>query len=97
MQRRTALKCTASLPLLAIGPSARAMSAASTNLGVNKFNLSFAPHDGMFKAHAGDNILDQIQWAADQGFTAWEDNGMPKRSPEMQSKIGNLLAKNDMQ
>ncbi|MEL6358274.1 MAG: TIM barrel protein, partial [Bacteroidota bacterium] len=43
------------------------------------------------------DILDQISFAADQGFTAWEDNGMPNRSPEEQKAIGDLLAKRDMQ
>lgn len=57
------------------------------------FNLKYAPHDGMFKNSAGNDILDQLQFMADQGFTAFEDNGMRERSPEMQEKIGNTLAK----
>jgi hydroxypyruvate isomerase len=50
----------------------------------------------MFKHHAGEDILDQIRWAADMGFTAWEDNGMPKREPALQEKIGKLLVEKDM-
>lgn len=60
------------------------------------FRLRYAPHSGMFKAHAGDNILDQIKFAADQGFTAWEENGLPTRSTEEQEKIGALLAERQM-
>lgn len=56
-----------------------------------KFKLRYAPHPGMFKASAGTEIIDQIKFAADQGFTAWEDNGMARRSPELQSKIGQTL------
>ena len=40
-----------------------------------KFKLKYAPHPGSFKAHAGKDLIDQIKFAADQGFTAWEDNG----------------------
>ena len=61
-----------------------------------KFKLRFAPHPGMFKDHAGENVLDQIKFAAGQGFTAWEDNGLPGQSPEMQEKIGSTLRENGM-
>ena len=79
-----------------------AMIAGATSLSVSsrgfaapepakKFSLRFAPHPGMFKEHAGENALDQIKFAADQGFTAWEDNSLPSQSPEMQEKIGATL------
>ncbi|TXF91637.1 TIM barrel protein [Neolewinella aurantiaca] len=100
MQRRNALRLTAALPLLAAEVSACATTAnapkPSTAPAAEPFKLAFAPHAGMFKAHAGADILDQIQWAADQGFTAWEDNGMLNRTPELQAQIGDLLAKNNM-
>ena len=38
----------------------------------NKFKLHYAPHFGMFKNLAGNDPIDQIKFAADQGFTAWE-------------------------
>ncbi|MDQ8187899.1 TIM barrel protein [Pelagicoccus sp. SDUM812002] len=56
-----------------------------------KFKLRYAPHPGMFKASAGDDIIDQIKFAADQGFTAWEDNGISGRPVELQAKIGQTL------
>ncbi|SEQ63549.1 hydroxypyruvate isomerase family protein [Neolewinella agarilytica] len=92
MQRRNAIKLAASLPFAAAPLAVKAQTTRNTN----KFNLAFAPHAGMFKAHAGEDILDQIRWAADQGFTAWEDNNMPKREPALQAKIGELLAKHNM-
>jgi hydroxypyruvate isomerase len=61
-----------------------------------KFKLRFAPHPGMFKVHAGDDVIDQIKFAADQGFTAWEDNSLPAQSPEMQQKIGKALGDHGM-
>ncbi|TVZ16345.1 hydroxypyruvate isomerase family protein [Maribacter sp. MAR_2009_72] len=60
------------------------------------FNLKYAPHLGMFNNHAGDDPIDQIQFMADQGFTAFEDNNMMKRDVAMQEKIGAALAKRGM-
>ena len=60
------------------------------------FKMKFAPHDGMFKNHAGDNILDQIRFSLDQGFTAFEDNEMKGRSISEQTAIGELMAQNNM-
>lgn len=58
--------------------------------------MKFAPHPGTFKAHAGEDIIEQIRFSAAQGFTAWEDNGLPGRPPEMQEKIGAALRENGM-
>lgn len=57
------------------------------------FNLDYAPHFGMFKHHAGDDLLDQITFMHEKGFRSLEDNGMMGRTPEMQEKIGSHLAK----
>lgn len=57
------------------------------------FNLDYAFHDGMFKNNGGNDFLDQIKWAYDQGFRSIEDNGMMARPVEQQKKIGDLLAK----
>ncbi len=53
-----------------------------------KFRMKYAPHFGMFKAGAGNDPIDQVKFAADQGFTAWEDNGMMGKAPDLQEKIG---------
>jgi len=58
----------------------------------NSFNLKYAPHFGMFKNLAGDDLLDQIRFMADAGFTAMEDNGMMHRSPKRQEQIGTLMS-----
>ena len=57
------------------------------------FNLDYAFHAGMFKNNGGEDFLDQIRWAYDQGFRSIEDNGMMGRTTELQKKIGDLLAK----
>ncbi len=61
------------------------------------FQLNYAPHFGMFKHHAGDDLIDQITFAADQGFRAWEDNGMKGRSTETQERIAAEMARRGMQ
>ncbi len=60
------------------------------------FNLKYAPHLGMFREHAGKDPIDQINFMADQGFTAFEDNGMMKRDVALQTKMGETLAKHNM-
>lgn len=61
------------------------------------FKLHYAPHPGMFKNLAGDDLIDQIKFAADQGFTAWEDNGLPSRSEAIQEKVGSTLVDLNME
>ena len=56
------------------------------------FKLKYAPHFGMFKHHAGEDLLDQVQFMADAGFTAMEDNGMKRREIGMQEKIASKMA-----
>lgn len=57
----------------------------------NAFKMDFAPHQGMFSASAGKNVLDEIRYMHELGFRSIEDNGMPGRSLKEQEQIGNLL------
>lgn len=64
------------------------------NIAENKpFNLDYAFHDGMFKNHGGNDFVDQIKWAYDQGFRSIEDNGMMGRTADQQKKIGETLSR----
>jgi hydroxypyruvate isomerase len=54
----------------------------------NTFKLKYAPHFGMFENSAGKDLIDQLKYMADLGFTALEDNGMMGRDPATQEKIG---------
>ncbi len=56
-----------------------------------KYNLNYAPHLGMFKAHAGDNPIDQLHFMAEQGFKSFEDNDMRKRSIKLQEKMSQTM------
>ena len=58
---------------------------------MHDFNLKYAPHFGMFTNSAGEGLIEQIQFMADVGFEAMEDNGMMRRDVEMQEAIGEEL------
>ncbi len=60
------------------------------------FKLKYAPHFGMFRHHGGKDLIGQLEYAADQGFTAWEDNGMKRRSLDDQRRIAKTMERLDM-
>lgn len=99
MIRRDFLATTAAGLGASVAGAASAIPAprvsASSRLAPHKFKLAYAPHFGMFSNHAKDD-LDQISFAADQGFTAWEDNGMKGRGKEFQDKSAARMAKHNM-
>jgi len=57
------------------------------------FTLNYAPHFGMFKNSAPGGLLDELRFAYEQGFRAWEDNNMSRRSVEDQRAIADLMEK----
>lgn len=92
MERRKFLKNVSmggAVAGLGAGINLDAMAAGSAP--PEPFNLKYAPHFGMFRNHAGDDLLDQLTFMHEQGFRALEDNGMMGRTPEMQEKIGKKL------
>ena len=56
------------------------------------FNLNYAPHIGMFASHAGADPIDQLNFMADEGFAAFEDNGMKDRETALQEKMASTMA-----
>lgn len=66
------------------------------NLEKYNFNLDYAPHFGMFKDLAGEDLIDQVKFMADVGFRALEDNGMMKRTVDDQNKIADEMQKQEM-
>jgi hydroxypyruvate isomerase len=58
-----------------------------------QLRLKYAPHFGMFKHHAGEDLVDQLKFGADQGFAAWEDNGMPGRPVEVQERVAKEMTR----
>jgi len=78
-----------------VGMSSLGMLRAKTQFNAldipYKYNLNYAPHLGMFKAHAGDNPIDQLHFMAEQGFKSFEDNDMRKRSIKLQEKMSQTM------
>ncbi len=58
------------------------------------WGLRYAPHFGMFRAHAGGNdVVAELEFMAGEGFTALEDNGMKGRTVEVQERIAQTMAR----
>lgn len=99
MQRRRFLKSIAGAAAAVAAPAgaARAQAAPAAGPGDGaKFRLKFAPHVGLFDHSAGKDPVKQIQYMADAGFTAFEDNELMDRPVAVQERIGATLAKNGM-
>jgi len=60
------------------------------------FGSDFAPHFGMFRESAGDDLVAQLQFMADRGFRSLEDNGMKARSVTEQERIASEMTRLDM-
>ncbi len=97
MKRRNFIqRTTLGTGALALGSSLAYGKNLTTATEAHQFNLKYAPHLGMFKNLAGEDPIDQINFMADQGFTAFEDNGMMGRDVALQEKMGATLAKRGM-
>jgi hydroxypyruvate isomerase len=84
---RTAAALAATPQVLWAQANAPAVN-TNANAAGQPFKLRYAPHFGQFSASAGNNPLDQLKYMADQGFRAFEDNGLKGRSKEEQERIG---------
>ena len=67
------------------------INSKNNTLSTKGFNLHYAPHEGMFKEHAGDDIIAQLEFMGDQGFSAFEDNEMRNRTIEEQTRIATMM------
>ncbi len=96
MERRTFIRnsTVAAAAAALTGSAGLAMSRQKETLFPEKhnFKLKYAPHLGMFRYHAGEDFLDQIQFMVDVGFRAMEDNGMKGRDVSVQEKIAGKMA-----
>ncbi|WP_349982138.1 hydroxypyruvate isomerase family protein [Sphingomonas carotinifaciens] len=89
LSRRTVLAAGAASSLVAgmAGAQRRPSNAA-------RFALGYAPHEGSFASRGG--LIEQIAYAADQGFTAWEDNEARSRPVAEQEAMARALASRGM-
>ncbi|TKJ32367.1 hypothetical protein CEE39_05560 [bacterium (candidate division B38) B3_B38] len=93
MDRRTFLATAMAAGATAISTTTKGRAASSPG---KKFKMKYAPHFGMFKHHAGKDLIDQLKFMADAGFTAMEDNSMMRRPKELQEKIARQMSRLDM-
>ena len=96
MERRTFLASAGAAGLGAAGLSDSGVAASAGAQDAvggepRPFSMKFAPHFGMFKHHAGEDHVAQLEFAAELGFTAWEDNGMARRSEADQQRIASAM------
>ncbi len=92
MDRRSFLGAGLGMGLLP--PRSRGTREPSTG---HSFQLRYAPHFGMFENSAGSDETDQLKFAADQGFRAWEDNRMTGKPVDLQKKIARTMEQLGMQ
>jgi hydroxypyruvate isomerase len=93
--RRSFMQQTVAAAALAATLTATDAGAAKKG-APRKFQLRYGPHFGMFKASAGEDLIAQLEFMAEQGFTAFEDNGLMGRTVDVQEAIGATLAKRGM-
>jgi hydroxypyruvate isomerase len=91
MQRRDFLKVGSVSLAASVASTTLLTSPANAAAAKHTFKLKYAPHFGMFENLAGKSLTDQLKFAADQGFTAWEDNGMKNRSVQEQEEIARTM------
>ena len=91
MKRRTFIQSSVATSAAFVGATTHTQASPMATKG-KPFKMKFAPHLGMFKHHAGDDPIDQLKFMADQGFSAFEDNGMRNREPALQEKMGKTMS-----
>ncbi len=96
MERRTFLGRTL-LTGAAMASGIGSVSASSPTKLMNAFKLKYAPHLGMFSDIVGKDPLDQLDFMAERGFKAFEDNGMKKKELSLQKAMGKRMASHGME
>ena len=90
--RNSSISTTAALAAGALSAGVSKASAANQSRAKkHDFKLKYAPHFNMFRNLAGKDPVDQLKFAADRGFTAWEDNGFKRRPVAEQDRIAEAM------
>lgn len=78
----------------AAAAAAATLAKGATSSNAARFSLNYAPHEGSFASRG--SRIEQIAFAADQGFTAWEDNEAATRSVADQTAMARALQQRNM-
>ena len=95
LHRREFLKSAVAAPILGAAIPTRERGAAAQR--PRAFQLRYAPHFGMFRAHAGEDLVAQLEFMRAEGFIALEDNEMKSRSVADQDRIARAMQRLGMQ
>lgn len=93
VDRRTFLAKSLTAGAIAISGTAAKAQQITQPSGKGKFKLKYAPHFGMFRHHAGDDLLDQLKFITDEGFSALEENAMMNYPKDEQEKIAREMSR----
>ncbi len=100
MERRAFLAAaTAAAAVSTTAGEARAMTESMGGTGggiAAPFKSAYAPHFGMFAALAGPDPVEQLEFAARAGFSAWEDNSMASRPVAEQERLAAAMDRLNM-
>jgi hydroxypyruvate isomerase len=89
--KKTALTGAAIFATSSMFGSEAARKKQKASDAVEPFKLKYAPSFGMFREHAGTDLVDNIKFCYDHGFRAMFDNGLPGRPVEDQIKIASEM------
>ena len=90
MKRRNFFQKSIALGAVSLLPNTY-LNVLAQNRKNDTFKLKYAPHFGMFKNHAGEDPIDELQFMSEVGFKALEDNGMSNRTVQEQERIANKM------
>ena len=95
--RKTAIAGAAMMAAPAVFGSEAVKKRQKAADAVVPFKLKYAPSFGMFREHAGADLLDNIRFCHDMGFRAMFDNGLMGRPVEDQVKIAGEISRLGME
>ena len=87
----------AAVAAMSIKPFRAAAKRGGIRGAQSSFKLKYAPYFGMFEAHAGKHLIDQLKFMADQGFRAMFDNGLMNKDPSLQEAIAREMSRLSME
>lgn len=97
MNRRRFFKQITTLGTGMVLASTNMPSSFNVETSSTPFRMKFAPAFGIFKETGGDSLIDQIKWAYDHGFRAWEYTRLKDRSKSEQEQISREIQKLGME
>lgn len=90
-------KATAGAAAAAVSRVTTAEAQRSPATQRRAFRLRYAPHFGMFRAHAGEDLVAQLEFMRGEGFMALEDNEMRSRPIADQERIARAMQRLGME